>query len=302
MLRSIDSFSDRFLDSLRALNERLERAVRQVSSGKRVQSSSDDPDVVSRLLAARAESARLSQIEANLSRLKTETDAAENALQQAVSLMDRVRSLGTAATGMQQTAETRAGIAGEIGSILERFAGIANTQVDGRYIFSGDADGAPAFAAVDFSQTPPWTPYQGAAATRRAEHPTGVLFDVARTADRIFTNADPAKNVMQKVEDLRQALLANDGQAIRDSLAPLADLSAHLNAELMFYGNVQSQIAEASGAASRMSTRLAAEQSALEDADMTEAIVDLQQARFQQQASLEVKASLPKRSLFDYLG
>jgi hypothetical protein len=35
---------------------------------------------------------------------------------------------------------------------------------------------------------------------------------------------------------------------------------------------------------------------------MTEAIVDLQQARFQQQASLEVKASLPKRSLFDYLG
>jgi flagellar hook-associated protein 3 FlgL len=301
MLRSIDSYSDRFLESLRALNQRQERAVRQLSSGKRVQSVSDDPDAVAVILQARAQTARLEQIQANLNRLRTETDAAEGALQQAVKLMDRVRSLGAAATGTQQTAETRAGIAGEIADILERLVGLANTEIDGRFIFSGDSDATPPLGALDFAQSPPWGVYQGAAATRRAEHPTGIQFDVSRTAGDIFTNADPAKNVLQKVEDLRQALLANDDQAIRDAIAPLARVSSHLNAELMFYGNVQNQLAESVETASKMTMRLAAELSSHEDTDVTETIVELQQIRFQQQAALQAKGSLPRTSLFDYL-
>ena len=300
MIRSLDAATNRFLDGLRDLNARMERAQRQVAGGKRVAAPSDDPDSVVSLVSAKADLARLDQIRANLSRFRTEVDGAEGMLQQAVKLFDRVRTLGmTGASGIQTDA-TRRGIADEIRSLLERMIGIANTQVDGRYVFSGNADQNPAYG-LDWSASPPWGAYQGAAATREAIHPTGVTFRVSLDAQWIFDNADPGKNVFASIENLRQALLSGDESAMRAALEPLADVAAHLNAALMFYGNVQTQVAEAIETTSAMSLRLKTQIGGIEDADLTEAIVELQQIRFTQEAALQVRAAAPRRSLFSYL-
>ena len=300
MIRSLDAATNRFLDHLRGLNSRLERAQREVAGGKRVAAPSDAPDRVVSLLGAKADLARLDQIQANLGRFKTEVDGAEGVLQQAVKLFDRVRTLGmTGASGIQ-TETTRRGIADEIQSLIERMTGIANTQVDGRYIFAGNADQTAPFL-MDLSATPPWGPYRGAAATREAIHPTGVTFRVSLDAEWIFANPDPHLNVLAGMETLRQALLSGDEQAMQSALAPLADMAAHLNAALMFYGNVQTQIADGLDTASAMRLRLQAQVASIEDADLTESIVELQQVRFTQEAALQVRAASPRRSLFDYL-
>ncbi|MCL6646619.1 MAG: hypothetical protein K6U88_16965 [Dehalococcoidia bacterium] len=227
MIRSLDAATNRFLDHLRGLNSRLERAQREVAGGKRVAAPSDAPDRVVSLLGAKADLARLDQIQANLGRFKTEVDGAEGVLQQAVKLFDRVRTLGmTGASGIQ-TETTRRGIADEIQSLIERMTGIANTQVDGRYIFAGNADQTAPFL-MDWSATPPWGPYRGAAATREAIHPTGVTFRVSLDAEWIFANPDPHLNVLAGMETLRQALLSGDEQAMQSALAPLADMAAQL--------------------------------------------------------------------------
>ncbi len=301
MTRSVDASNDRYLDALRLINLRVARAQREVSTGKRVSTPSDDPDSISALLQVRAELGRIEQTQTNLTRTKTEVDASESALQSAVKLFDRVRSLGMTAASGTNTTLTREGIADELKSIIERFTGLANTEADGRFVFSGDSDQSHAYA-VDFdTQTPPWGAYLGTATTRKAMHPTGVQFQVAMTANDIFDNADPAKNAMRSIETLRQALLADDDQAIQSALAPLAGISAHLNSALMFYGNAQSQVADGISTGETLKLRLSAERSELEDADATASILELQLASFQQQAALQVKASAPRRSLFEYL-
>lgn len=301
MTRSINAANDRYLDALSRINERVSRAQREVSTGKRVAKPSDDPDSISAMLQVRAELGRIEQSRVNLGRVKTEVDAAESGLQNAVKLFDRVRTLGmTAASGINTTL-TRQGIADELKSIIERFSGISNTGVDGRSIFAGDSDQGQAYE-VDFgTQTPPWGAYLGSASTRKAIHPTGVEFKVAMTAQEIFDSADPSKNVFQSVENLRQSLLADDDQAIQAALVPLAGISAHLNSALMFYGNVQSQVTEGITTAETLKLRLAAEKSGIEDADLTASLIELQLASFQQEAALRVKASSPSRSLFEYL-
>lgn len=301
MTRSINAANDRYLDALSRINARVSRAQREVSTGKRVAKPSDDPDSISAMLQVRAELGRIEQTRVNLGRVKTEVDAAESGLQNAVKLFDRVRTLGmTAASGINTTL-TRQGIADELKSIIERFAGISNMGVDGRSIFAGDSDQGQAFE-VDFdTQTPPWGAYLGSASTRKAIHPTGVQFKVAMTAQEIFDNPNPAKNVFQAVENLRQALLADDDQAIETAMVPLAGISAHLNSALMFYGNVQSQITEGITTAETLKLRLAAEKAGIEDADLTASILELEMASFQQEAALRVKASSPTRSLFEYL-
>src|SRR5947209_1745928 len=93
MLDPIDSSSHQFLLAMDALNKRLERAQQQVSSGKRIQTASDSPDQVGEMLQLRSNIAQNQQIQTNLTSYKLETDTAANALTQASSVLDSVKSL-----------------------------------------------------------------------------------------------------------------------------------------------------------------------------------------------------------------
>lgn len=301
MIKSIDPATDRFLATLRDINTRLTRAEREVSSGKRVVDASDDPDVVSSLLKTRTALSRLDQVESNLSRVTTEVNAADQALQSTITLMDQVRTLGMTGAAGFQTAETRQSVADQIQSIEQRMVALANTQVDGRYIFSGDSDSTAAFT-YNVLGTPPWGAYQGSVATREAMHPTGVTFRTGLDGQSVFANADPTKNVLLAVETMRTALIGGDQTQMNNALASLANASAHLNGALTFYGNVESQLSDATGMASKLTLRLKSEQADLQDADPTEAIVEMQQLKFTQDAAYSMRSKLPKTSLFDYMG
>lgn len=301
MIKSLDADSSYFLQNLKWINERLSRAEREVASGKRITAPSDEPDSVSTLLEARAGKARLDQIAKNLGRAKTEADAAETSLQSAVRLFDRVRTLGMTGASGTQTALTRKGLAGEIASILDRMVALANTEVDGRFIFSGNQDQTRAYM-LDFTQAPPWSAYQGSAAGRTIEHPAGTQIRVSMDAQEIFDNPDPALNTFRVIENLRLALLSNDDAALSAALEPLAAAGAHLNSALTFYGNVQAQLSEAADTAASLGLRVATEIGNLEDADITEAIVTVQQLKFTQEAAFSLRAAVPRRTLFDYLG
>ena len=67
------------------------------------------------------------------------------------------------------------------------------------------------------------------------------------------------------------------------------------------YGAVQNKIEEAFNFASKLDGRLKAEFSSRRDADLTEAILELQQAEVQQEATLQARAQLRNTSLFDFL-
>lgn len=301
MIRSIDGSTDLYLERLRQINLRLQKAESEVSGGKRVERPSDDPDVISNLLQVRADLSRLSQVSTNLDRVRSEVDNAEGAMQDAVQMLDEVRTLGLSGTGTEQTVESRTQLAEQLGTILERMVGLSNTQVAGRFLFSGDSDTSAAYG-LDLQQNPPWTSYQGSASTRRVAHPSGGTIAIAMDAQTIFENPDPSKNVFQSIETLRQALVANDLDAIQTALDPLSGVSDHLNAMLAFYGTTQNRLEEASNSASKQQLQLKQEQSGLEDADATQAILELTQLKYTQQAALEVRAKLNKTSLFDYLG
>ena len=301
MLRSLDSGDERFLANLRSISVRMDRAEREVGGGKRVTVASDDPDALANLMQAHTNLARLDQTKTNLSRVQSEVDTAETAMQSAVKLMDRVRTLSMTGASNMQTSETRQSIADELGTIMERMVGLANTEVEGRFIFSGDSDQGPAFL-YDATQVPTFGAYLGAPATRRAMHPTGVTFAVSQDGGQIFANADPSKNVLQSIETMRAALLSGDEAAKTAALAPFPGISKQLNTALSFYGTVQNQLSEATDTTAKLKLQMEAERSTLEDADATESIVELQQLKFSQQAALQVRSSLPKTSLFDFLG
>lgn len=301
MISSLGPREQQFLANLEKIEDRQTLAQRRISTGLRVSQVSDDPDQISTLLTARAHLAANQQIQTNLGRVKAEVDSADQVLQQAITLFEHIRTIGAQGNSATQTAQTRASLAQEVGSTLEQLVGLAGTSVEGRFIFSGDSDQTVPYT-IDLTQPSPLSAYQGTAATRQAQHPNGTTFALAHTAQEIFDSTDPATNVFQTANALRVALAANDDAAIALAVDGLTAAGEYLNSQAAFYGTTQNKIAEALDYGNAFQVQLQTQISSLVDADLTEAIVDLNQANTQQQAALESWARLPRTTLFDFLG
>jgi flagellin-like hook-associated protein FlgL len=104
------------------------------------------------------------------------------------------------------------------------------------------------------------------------------------------------------VTALRGALLASDQPAIGIAFEALSAVGDHLNSELAFAGTSQNKILEANDYGLTLQLQLRTQIGNLEDADLTEAILELNQGQTQQQAALSSRARLPRSTLFDYLG
>ena len=301
---SLNSLAQQFLNNLNRIADRMDQAQRRISTGVRLAQVSDDPDQVSNLLSARSSLSAAHQIQSNLGRVKAEVDAGEQSLQTAVQLLDRARTLGIQGATSGVDASVRSLLANEVGSVIEQIAGLAATQVEGRFIFSGDADSVTPYT-VNLALTPPLNPisaYLGSAATRIVQHPNGTTFLAARSAQEIFDAATPSDNVFQALVVLRQALLDNDEPAIFNAVEALRQPAVYLNDQLAFYGTTQNRIAEADQFGQKLVVQLQGQIARIEDADLTEAILELNQSQTQQQAALSARAKVPRQTLFDYLG
>ena len=102
----LDSANFRYLGNLNAIERRMNRAQTQITSGKRVNTVSDNPDQISALLSARASLESTKQINFNMNRVATEASAAEKALQEASKALERVRVLGAQGANSTTTAAT----------------------------------------------------------------------------------------------------------------------------------------------------------------------------------------------------
>jgi len=301
MIDGLDAQAQRFLIDLEFVTRRVAQAQARISSGKRMLAPSDGPEDVARLVQSRSALTWTVELRRSLERVQGEVNAGEQALATAVQVLDRITVLGAQGASDTSEADQRAILAGEVGALVVQLVNIAATEVEGRRIFSGDADGVVPYT-IDLSQANPYSAYLGAASTREALHPAGTRLSIALTAEQIFDDPDPAKNVFQAANNLRLALQNNDGDSIRQAVAGLRTAAAHLNSQLANYGVIQNQVVEAITASHHQELSLKGQISSVEDADLTEEILKMTQGQTTQEAALHTQAQIRRRSLFDYIG
>jgi flagellar hook-associated protein 3 FlgL len=300
MISTLDPASQQFLNDLGGVYQRLTQAQLQLTSGKKLNVVSDAPDSVSPLLQERASLADNAQTKTNLGLVKTEVDTAESALQNAVSLVEQVRTWSTQGATGTSSAASRTQLASQMTDTLQQLVAVANTSVDGRYLFSGDSDQTQAYT-FDATQPVPTGAYQGSAATRQVRHPNGSTFSVSESAQQIFDSTDPTQNVFASITAMSQALASNNDAAISAALPNVSSALTYLNQQLAFYGTVQTKVADGLNASSNNDVSLRAQISGLEDADATAAVLQLNTASVNYTTALASRAKMPIKSLFDFL-
>jgi flagellar hook-associated protein 3 FlgL len=305
MISSLDPANQQFLSSLNDLQQRVQAAESQLSSGLRVNQASDAPQSVGDIFQARADLAHANQVSQNLTNVKAQADAADSALQSAVQALQQAQVLATQGASSTTTADQDKQLATQVQALQSELVSLSRTQVAGVYIFSGDNSSSPSYQ-LDPSSPTGVDRLIVTQATQKIADPTGVTFQVAMTAQDLFDKRDasdnPApENAFAALQNLQTALQSGDHNAITQALGSIQTASAYINQQAGFYGTAQNRISSALDLAQKFQVQSRTELSNLQDADIPTVATELTQLTTSLDAAMAAQAKRPITTLFDYL-
>jgi flagellar hook-associated protein 3 FlgL len=281
-----------FTSDLETLNDACNRVSRQLSSGKCLTRLSDSPEGSAELLS-------LTDLASDNDQFRTSADTVSYFLGTADSVLNEVNNLFTSvySRGSQAASETvgegaRASIAAEIRSLRDQILSLANNQTKGRYLFGGSM-----VASAPFVLTGDAVQYIGNGEINSVRIEEGTEVKQGVSGDEAFGA------VFSTIESLLSAIDSNDVSAIGAALSRFQGAFSELGLARGKIGANLNLIQSAQLRLDGQEANLKVRRSQIEDADMTEAVVQFSQVKTALDAALSAGgAVLSQRNLFDILG
>lgn len=298
---STQAFYERFNRDTAALRGQANKLQAAISSGERLDRSSDDPVAASRLrvLASRDASAAIDQTLA--ARASSDLMLADNALQSFADSTIRAKELAVQAANGTLSASQRAGIASELEQISGELLRLANSRDSaGHALFGGEAagdayatDAAGRVSYIGTATAGDLPLGDGQQVTRGLTGPEFLSFSVNGTPTDLFS----------VVQDLAAALQSGSdpAQSARDALGALDTGLGTLTTRQTVVGTRLDWIDLNVERQNQMAELRNTEKAAVGGTDLVEAVARLQQTMTVLEASQASFARLSSLSLFDYL-
>jgi len=274
----------------------LAKAQETAITGKKLVHPSDDPSGAARANALRSAVAANDAYIRNASRAKELLTATEAALADIMSVFQEARQLAMQTNNETITPEGRAALVAHVQSLQKRLWLIANTSADGIYVFGGTQANEP------YPETPNHVPtYNGDFGERLIEIGPNTVVAGNVPGTKVFNVQveDKPTNLFAILEELSDGvksavepsdLLKQIDKALENVLAVRTEIGGRLQ-------RVELASSRLSDAEINLKTSL----SKLEDADLSEAILQLKQRELAYEAALAVASRVGNLSLLDYL-
>lgn len=273
--------------NLGKISEEMNKANEIASSGKRISNLSDDPVGLTQSLKIKSVISGLDQLGKNVSLGKSWLTASESALTSVQNLISDTKALCVQMASGTIGAAQRASAALTVQNTLDEIVSLANTEVSGRYIFSGTKTDSAAF---DQSGN-----YLGNDVPFAVKIGMDTAVSVGSSGQEVFGT------IFTTLSDLKNNLAGNNADGIR---ACLDSLTNHFN-------DTTNKISDIGSKMNRMEIKELIFQdlkivntdrlSAIEDADIAEAIIDIKGKELAYQAALNSSSKVMQLSLADYL-
>jgi len=152
-------------------SEKMYKLNNEISSGKRINSPSDDPLGLSTVLAYRSELSANTQYQSNISYANGWVSQMDSSLENVQDLLDNASQIAVQESSSTATADTRASAANALEQIRAEILSIANQTYNNKYVFGGTMTQNEPYLDVDaanlqddvatMSSTPPASPADG---------------------------------------------------------------------------------------------------------------------------------------------
>jgi flagellar hook-associated protein 3 FlgL len=267
-------------------------AQQRVSSGKRINSLSDDPRGLSDVLTMRGVKASIEQYKTNLDRASTWLKTSESSLSEVGNLLNRANSLAISGASATTSMDSRRAMAVEVQTIRDQVFSLANSKgPTGGYLFAGTAtDKQP------FNITTTGIAFQGNSGTMKVEANANDAVTINTDAQQLFTT------IYATLDQLKTNLEGGSTTTISDvSIKAVQDGISLLNNIRGDVGTRAKSVESFQNDHSRRIEELTGSISNLEDVDLSQAIMEYKSAETAYQASLQVMSQGFGLSLLNYI-
>ena len=291
-----------FISYINQHAENLLKTQQQIATQKRINKSSDDPIGMGQVLGYRTNLAVTDQYQENIKQGMTRLEFNELTLDLSSDLVNTARKLAENYSGSTLSAATRQSAALQVKDLYDQVMQMANSKFNGNYTFSGHATNTAPFSRdADFNAT-----YNGDDGEFRIMVSDNVEVSIVADGRQIFQDAanggvnifDELKNLIDGLENpdpvagsAQIEAAANVLQAGRDQInsrrSEYAPVLYRLQATDDYLANLRPKVEEA------MAT--------LEQADITKAVVELQNLELAYETTLATAARIIQPSLLDFL-
>lgn len=284
---------------------KMDKYLTQTYTGKKITRPSDDPVIAMKGIDYRTEVKEIEQYRRNATEVWTWLDNSDESLDKATQVMHRLEELAVQATNDTLTENERASIEKEVSQLKEQMIEIANTNVNGKYIFNGTDMDLPRF-------NPDGTindDGDNAESTFKIEVSKGIFMDANLTPDGVFDGED---GLMESIDGFIAALKGEDSngndldeqqiqEALNESLSSLQESSlnivnarAEVGARMNRLELVENRLEEQEAIAKEMMSNN-------EDIDFEEAVTNLITQETLHRAALSAGSRIIQPTLMDFL-
>ena len=265
-----------------------------VTSGKRINRLKDDPIGVTQVLSLNSNLSNLDQLKRNTATGKTWLDSGETALR---SINDIITDSKVIAIGMSSgtaSFDMRRASAEEVRGYILQVESLANTIVQGQYIFSGTKTDTKPFA-LDDQDNPTAATYSGNSTAFAIKSGKDSTVEVGHDGDSLFSN------LFTSLIDLYNELNSNNPPGIGAAITDLGNDFNTINNAVADIGAKGVRLETKEKIIADLSLSYTENKSKIEDADIVEAITKLQATELAYKAALTSSSKLMQLSLADFL-
>lgn len=285
--------------NLSNLTEDMNRANMVVAAQSNILRLSDDPVGLTQSLGMKSSLKSIDQLGRNISLGRSWVTASESALTSIQNIVSDTKALCVQMASANVGASERRSAAETVQNNLEEIVGLANTQIDGRYIFAGSKTDEAAFTLNgDNSVT-----YNGNSNAFSVKVSKDATVEIGVGGQGVFqpSGAGASDDIFVVMKDLATALQGNDISGIQSAMSNLDTYFDHTSTQMAEAGSKMTRLDTKDYILQDLEISLKETVSNIEDPDMAEAIMNLQSKQLAYQAALSATAKVMQLSIVNFM-
>jgi len=247
-------------------------ATQQVSTGRPVNSLSDNPAAAADVVFNHIQGSEDDQCLQNISDLSSQLQTADSALNSVVTAATQAISLGVEGANGNLSAANQQAIATQVTGIRDQILSLANQTYEGNYLFAGTATSTQPF--VLNGAQPGGVQYNGNTHVNSIDISAENSININVPGSQIFTN--PNGNLIGSLNGLITALQTNTG--VGAAVTTLQTAFSQVTTQRVFYGNSLQQLTASQTYLNTDKTQVATQENTLIGVDLASAATNLSQS------------------------
>jgi flagellar hook-associated protein 3 FlgL len=279
-----------------SLADQLKRSEEKVATGKNINRPSDNPVGLVTALGLRNNLSRLEQYQRNMDMAKTWLDLSGTAIEEAAEVAQQAQAIAQNLQDGTQSAEMRSTLAKEVDLLLDQAVSLGNTQLAGKYIFAGYNTNTQPFAKTQ-SGGSDVVQYSGDGNDFQIQVGSQESMEIGKNGQNLFIDSGFFDSLIR----LKEAIENNDQTAMQQETTFLQGIEDSFNTQVSDIGIRQSRILEKQDILDGLKLNFENQIADLENADMTQAVLKVQETQNAYEVALAAAGKIMQVSLLDYL-